>query len=294
MQLWIWRNFGVRLPSDWELLQFTREESAGRCAFADRHQFRLELDWRVVPAPPDFERMLSDYRSRLVELGMKRVQNVSRKGWLGVTCEGPEGVTTRFGRHFPGESCLLELVFIWRNGRNLEEEATVLDSVTEEPVHEGCLRRWRAFGMDLLVTSGLALDRCVVEPAHAQMVFSKPGGGVMESFARHGMVTDWLTGSIEDWLMNRAPRSVSAARAGSSHVEGHSIAKVCGSQRAAGVDGIMGRRMHYESEAWKCPVDGRLYSVSRTHNDGKQSACVPLAGTRLSCCDGLRLLGGRV
>jgi len=42
------------------MLQFSRNTSSGRCVFADRCQFRLELSWRVV----------ADYISSLVKRGV--------------------------------------------------------------------------------------------------------------------------------------------------------------------------------------------------------------------------------
>jgi len=71
MEKWIWRNITLTVPTDWEMLQFSRSAETGRCAFAGRYQFRLGLDWRVVPGPPDFGRMTSDYRARLREKGME-------------------------------------------------------------------------------------------------------------------------------------------------------------------------------------------------------------------------------
>jgi hypothetical protein len=292
MQLWIWRNFRLETPADLEMLQFMRDSRTGRCAFADRYQFRLELDWRVVPAPPDFECMLSGYRARLVELGMKNVRNVSNGAWEGVYCEGPEGESTRFGRHFPGESCLLELIFLWPGKRDIREETAVLGSVAEEPAGAGGLRRWRAFGMDLRASPGFVLEQCMVKPARAEMVFTTRAGMLEECFARFGMVEEWLSDPVDSWLMGRSPRNVSAARAGTRQVAGHGVTRVCGTRRAAGVRGLMGRRSRYEAEAWICPSDGRLYSVSRLCDGEPGKADLPPAGRRLTCCDTLEKAGG--
>ena len=51
LETWVWRHLEVRVPADWELLQFSKTPAEGRCAFADRHGFRLELSWRTVAGP---------------------------------------------------------------------------------------------------------------------------------------------------------------------------------------------------------------------------------------------------
>jgi hypothetical protein len=285
MQLWIWRHFRVRMPAEWEMLQFSRNAAAGRCAFADRYQFRLELNWRGVAGPPDFERMMSDYQARLLERGMKNVCRADHGPWRGVGGEGPEGRSTRFGRFFPGESCLVELVFLWPEERDVPLERGVLDSVAEEPADGRGSRRWRAFGMDLRASRGLALERCTVEPAHVEMVFADAAGRREERFARRGMVGNWLRGSVGDWLRRSVPREVTALAAETRAVDGHDVDSVRGEQRDRGWRGMLGRRSAYEGEAWICPADGRLYAATRTggaEGDGG-----------LSCCAALERSGGR-
>ncbi len=48
MRLWIWRGLCMKVPDDWEMLQFETNTGKGGCAFADRYQFRFEVDWKVV------------------------------------------------------------------------------------------------------------------------------------------------------------------------------------------------------------------------------------------------------
>ena len=286
-QLWIWRGFRIQVPGDWEMLQFSRDTQVGRCAFADRCQFRLELNWRVVAGPPDFDRMMSDYQARLLELGMKNVRHANHCPWRGIEGEGQEGLSTRFGRHFPGAACLTELVFLWRDGRDPALERDVLDSVAEEPPHGSGAKRWRAFGMDLLASEGLALTRCTVEPAHAEMVFTDKAGRREERFARRGLVSEWLRGPVRDWLRSRAPREVSAVSAEARHVGGHCVETIRGEMRARGLAGALGRRTRYEAEAWICPGDGRLYAAFRT-----RSAAEVGVGGRLACCASMAKAGG--
>ena len=65
MVQWIWRQISLRLPATWEMLQFSTEYPQGRCAFADRYQFRFELTWGNVKGEPDYDRMITDYTGKL-------------------------------------------------------------------------------------------------------------------------------------------------------------------------------------------------------------------------------------
>ena len=95
-----------------------RNPQAGRCAFADRYQFRLELSWKVVPGAPDFNRMMSDYAAKLIEEGEEKPEPVDGGPWKGLCVHAQGQLSTRFGRFFPGESCLVELVFPWPEERD--------------------------------------------------------------------------------------------------------------------------------------------------------------------------------
>ena len=104
MRLWVWRYFRLELPDDWEMLQFSRNPHAGRCAFADRYQFRLEISWQALSGPPNMDRLVSDYLSKLKLDGtMPDAVRLDRPPWVGL--RGHQGgiLTSRFSRHFPAE-----------------------------------------------------------------------------------------------------------------------------------------------------------------------------------------------
>ncbi len=70
MRLWVWRNFRMKLPDDWEMLSFSRKSAAGSCAFADRYGYRAELSWKEFNCGPgerpDVKRLMSDYCAKLI------------------------------------------------------------------------------------------------------------------------------------------------------------------------------------------------------------------------------------
>jgi len=291
--LWIWRNIRMRIPADWEMLQFARSADEGRCAFADRYRFRLELSWRATAGSPDLERTISDYAAKLLEQTKRPPARLACGPWYGLQCEraGNGGLlptseadasdTTRFARFLTELRCVVEVVFLWPDGREQPLEETVLDSVAAEPQHDG-RQRWRAFGMDILADSGLALTACRVEPASAEMLFADESSGTAERFARRGMVSEWLKEPVSDWQQRQAPDDAEMT-VSTQHDRGHEISRTAGRIRGRGLRGKLSRTAWREAAAWICPADGRLYSVSRT-GARPASTDAELFGRRLACC----------
>ena len=277
---WVWRNFGLSVPSDWEMLQFSRSADAGRCVFADRYQFRLEFDWRVVPGPPDFDRMMSDYLAQLQEDGLEQGTRFGLDDWHGVRGVAESGPVTRLGRHFPAESCLAELVFLWPKRADDALLADIARSVAVEPCVRGSYRRWRAFGMDLLADGALELDACDVQPAMAEMTFADAKHRRRERFGRRGMVKEWLKQPLAAWLRSWVGGELRNAEASEFDAGGHDVHRLAWTGRT----GALRRPVRCEATAWICPRDKRLYSVVAFVDPGGA-----VAGGRLSCCDGLGL-----
>jgi len=288
MQLSVWQNVRIELPGDWELLQFSLQAEAGRCAFADRYQMRLELNWRTVPGPPDLQRTMSDYvaRLRLTE-SMADAASTEAAGWPGIEGHQAGLATTRFGRYLADASRLVEIVFLWPEARDRELEGRVLGSTAIEPERLGRFRRWRAFGMDLLATGGLRLAACQVLPAKARMAFGDGKGGAEESFERLGLVGEWLRGSVRDWLEHVARKEADLDGGDAVERRGHTVETVAGRRRGRGIARLWRGRSRYASAAWTCPADGRLYRVTTT--GGPEAAGEELAGRRLSCCGDMEL-----
>jgi len=286
MERWVWRNFGLSVPSDWEMLQFSRNMSSGRCVFADRYQFRLELSWRVVAGPPDFGRTTSDYLAKLQEQGMTGGSRFRQGPWHGVNGKVGGQATTRLGRHFNAESCLVELVFLWPGRKDTGLLRKIAASVEEEPQHGGRFRRWRAFGMDLLAADGLPLKTCTAEPANAEMVFSDEKCRSVERFARRGMVREWLKQPPDEWLRGWVDQDVQEVRTSATVLRGHTVHRLSGERRLPGI----GRgRARYDAAAWICRGDGRLYSISCSRAAKSADVEPMLAGGRLSCCAAMEL-----
>ena len=286
IERWIWRNFGLSIPLNWEMLQFSRNHENGRCAFADRYQFRLELNWLVVPGAPDFDRMMSDYLASLRERGMTDCARFKHRAWHGVGGELDGQATTRLGRWFAAEQCVVELVFLWLRKRDTALMRRIADSVAVEPEYGGRFRRWQAFGMDLLAAKELPLRSCAVEPANVEMKFADEKGRSVERFGRRGMVREWLKRPPDQWLRRWVDSDLRDIRTSAIGVRGHSVDLLAGELV---LPGVRRRRAKYDAAAWICPADGRFYSVSCTGLDHTADADSIVAGGRLSCCSALEL-----
>ena len=154
MLTWVWNNFEMSVPEEWEMLYFAKSPDFGRCGFADRYRYRLEFNWKKVPGEPDFERMMSDYDAKLRTDGVMTGIHRTRSGpWKGVEGRMDTTLTSRYGRYFPEEKSLIEIVFLWPEKKDSAVVKTILNSVGCVPVVREQFRRWKAFGMELLCDS---------------------------------------------------------------------------------------------------------------------------------------------
>lgn len=284
MRTWIWQHFSIDVPTDWEMLQFSRNPSVGRCAFADRYQFRLEFNWKIIPGEPDFKRMIGDYRERLEEsLDVVSTEEKKHGQWWGIDSIGDEVLHSRFGRFFEEKSCLIEIVFLWTEGKDRSLTKKVLDSVQAQPVVNDQYSHWKAFGMDVLASKDLEMAQCQVETALAKILFSDKRKERIEIFQRLGMVPEWLNVPTEQWLA-RQMDDLTEVRTSFDSVNGHDIVTKIGKIKKKRWPMPGSKMIEQVSSAWVCPHDGRLLCATVL------SAKEPnLAGTRLGCCEGILL-----
>lgn len=282
LQSWLWNGIELSLPDDWEMLQFTRNPESGRCAFADRYQFRFELDWMRVDAPPDMERMAADYVAKLQEDGLESVSKSCHAQWLGASGKEKGVPVSRYGTFLPGGSCILEAVFIWAKGEKASPsfEGRILDSIKARPPSADGRQRWRAFGMDWTTAGQLSFDTCQISPGLAEATFNNRKQRLTQRFSRRGMLACWLKTDVRQWLEAQIPKEYKVTSVESSTENGHVLWRL-EAQRSPSVlvDWLHGQRTIYAC-AWICPEDERLYFVAtHAHRNKKEW---PFA--TLSCC----------
>jgi hypothetical protein len=257
MITWIWRQIGIDLPADWECLQYSVNREAGRCAFADRYRFRLELNWRTFASPPDFDRMLKDYAGSL-EATWGDVCSVRCRGWPGLVGQRPGEAVSRFGAYLEELGIVVELVFIHPEQRDDALEARILNTVREVMPDAAGFQRWRAFGMDLRVPRAFTLKECAVRPLLTGLRFEgpkKPDGWV---FRRYGMVDRWLQLSLRDWLAAQTGDSLKEGRPETLTRRNEHVERLTGAWRPRG---LLHKRGVFAAAAWRNEQDRRLYHV---------------------------------
>ncbi len=260
MKTFIWRQYRFELPDDWEMLQFSRNPESGRCAFADRRQFRFELNWRTVPGTPDFERVLRDYQSRLEEDGMEGVSRLEFPKWHGVRGMQGRRLTTRHGRFFAENQSLVEVVFIWPKDWDKALERRILDSFQFQPSQDGFVR-WCAFGMDLRASHTHQLWETNAQPTSTTLRFTAQKGYREQRFARFAMPEEWLATTPGQWLHTQLPKGYRIDQETRHERNGHDIFSLKGLRFPPRVSDLFRGRRAIKASAWICPETKRLYSL---------------------------------
>jgi len=266
MQLYIWRHFQIQVPDHWEMLFYGKNAQAGKCTFADRYQHRLEFTWSVVPGKPDFTRMLDDYLAEFRrDDEVTEVAKIILGAWSGFTARLGEVLTSRVGRFFPQDRCLVELVFLWPEQRDVQLERRVMESVREESLTPEGNWRWRAFGMDLYASAECELDQCTVQAGLARMTFaSMKQRQRVEIFERMGLVSQWLHRPVQEWLTLRRPLGVTVRQDVLETAQEMEVSHLIGDQLAEGWRRLLFKRTSFDSRAWMNKHDGRLYCQTIT------------------------------
>ncbi len=237
------------------MLQFSRDPERGRCAWADRYRFRMELNWQRVKGEPDFDRMMKDYAGAL-SATWEDIEPVRHREWPGLAGKRDHEAVSRFGRYFSEIGLLVEIVFVNLDKRDVRLEREVLDTVCAAPPDGRGFQRWRAFGMDLRVPARFAPTEFVVEPARIGLRFDGPTRPDRWIFRRYGMVDSWMKTSLRDWLDRQADAFVRNRRTDTVTRGGIDIERMQGEWVPKG---LLLARGAYASAAWRDPRDGRLY-----------------------------------
>jgi hypothetical protein len=288
---WMWRNFSMEMPADWELLQFARNPEQGRCAFADRYQFRLEFSWRTANRAPDVGQVMNEYEKAFREQRTLResVQSLGVAGWKGFRAPLADGtLSSRFGRYFDSPRLLTEAVLLWPQPLfDVALEETLLSSIMYLPPADNGTQRWKAFGMDLLADAAYGCEEVNVRPAYARFRFADTHTeGVGQLFERFGMVNEWLHESLEEWLNTRLPPGLLERTVRIVDREGHRRYRIEGKITPKTAFSRLRKPNTFRLEAWICPNDNRLYliaCISPPAAGGAKAKKDPAGGV-MACC----------
>lgn len=287
---WSWLGVGMRLPVDWEMLRFSRNPETGHCIFADRYQYRLELNWKRVPEPPDMERMINDYQAKLADQGMKNLRRTGHSPWQGITGLDGDCEISRYGRYLPENNLILEAVFLWPPAEKAKpaSEGRVLDSIRAETTAADGTRQWQAFDMVWKAPEKWLFQDCEASATQTGMTFEASNGRDKATFARHAMVSQWLTTSVSEWLEDNMPAAYRKKSLRCTIQAGHEVANlVAEREQSVWPDWRHGRRM-YQACAWVCPQKQRLFCLTRLNHQKKRDTLSETA-VALSCCPSLEV-----
>ena len=281
----------LTLPDDWEMLQYSKNPVQGRCAFADRYQFRFEMNWSDVQSPPDMERLLSDYAASIEEARQPKPSPLQSGAWHGLSMMTENGCcVTGYCRYFSEISQLLEICFIYPSGqpRDGSAEDKILSSVHPVITQADACQPWRAFGLDWCVSPELSLSRCTVSCGLAELSFCSQNLRATQTFSRRGLLSLWLKEPMEQWIKKTIPKDFTVISAKQRQHHGHDICDLlCAPSSFAWTDLLFGKRLLAVS-AFLCPQEGRLYAVTDLHRGKKTHPTAP----RLSCSCGISVSPG--
>lgn len=253
---WAWRQIGLDLPGDWEMLQYSKNPAKGGSSFADRTGFRFQLVWSQVPGPPDTGRMLRDYRSRLeCSEGLEQAKEERHRHWIAVSGIQEGRPVTRFGNYLEPLGRMLELVFLHRRERDEDLEQRVIQSCQALPERNDRIP-WKACGLSFEVRSELPLDTILIAPARASFLFKDPKRFDQEKFERLGMVTQWLNGSLDSWMDAQKPVTLRDWQIQTRQHAGCRVRTGIGTLPATRT---FGKQRTFQMAAWIHSGDGRLY-----------------------------------
>lgn len=271
MKTWIWHGLRFDLPGDWEMLQFSKKPETGRCAWADREGYRMEVFWKRPASAPAMDVLLATFPQRLSQEHDASVVSLPDvKPWK--MWKVGEGAVARIHAMAFESERLLEVVFNLPDG-NGEECAAVLNSFRADPA--GDATTWAAFGMEWNVPAGHGMTSCVVQPARAEIEMCDRRKREILRFMRLGMVSHWLRDDPQDWLRRRLPGGyVLISEELLSLRDGRVAAVLAGGPRWPGIL-PWARPPGWTACVWLEPCDGRLYCVERLSRRASESRALP-------------------
>lgn len=276
---WIWHSLQITLPDDWEMLQYSKNPEQGQCVFADRYQFRFEINWTRVHTKPDLGRLVSDYAASILENKLPEPRRNQSGSWQGLsTCENGH-VITRYANYLAEASLLIEASFIYPAEQASDKmgEERILSSIKTVTTAQANYQPWKAFGLDFQVDKGLKLSHCAISCGYAEMSFSDTKQHTVHTFTRRGLLQFWLNEDIDTWLEKTIPNDFKLVSKSHIQKHGHDICNITcrPSSHTVWSDLIYGQRC-LSIAAYISPKDGRLYTVSDLHRQKKSTSAIPV------------------
>jgi hypothetical protein len=201
-----WHGLALSVPRDWEIVRHGLSPALGSLCFVDRRRERLTLSWAAVKSVPDLGRIVHEWAGLACERGAPRPFDVG--SWTGLMLQTAAGVETRVVSYDASTMRLLELRILARAGE--ERLARELIGGIRVRAEAEPVRRFRAFGIDVVVPRDFALRSAAVAPCDVSFRFERAAGGretplLRFSAQRLGMAGTWFDGDFAGLLAAKAP-----------------------------------------------------------------------------------------
>jgi len=265
----VWQDIEVSVPSSWELVRYGLHYERGVCTFSDELEERLQLSWQRDIGQPDFERLLSDLKSKehvedSDDAEQHRVPEFSPlpgpEAWHGVVITRQDGIVTRAARHFGPHKTLVEATVLWQTGRDAETETGVLSSIRVAGKTEWS--KWQAFGIWAEVPRAMRLVSCQCLPGKTQWSFQGKKTFPTVAISRVGFASVWLKEPLRDWLQKQVPeRSRVLRRVTKQTGAGHSMEQITSTRSRGHLGFLVGAKITRNDYACLCPGEERVYHV---------------------------------
>ncbi len=253
-----WRGLRLLHPVDWEPAALSGPKEPAKCILVDRRVERLEMTWKIIPRPPDLQRMYE--RRGRSERDVPTASLSGVPGWSGLVRKAQAKTTVVAGRYFRDSHCLVQVVLFWQDRRDHDLERSVLTSI--RPLSEDGARIWQAAGLKVQVPEPFELASASTRVGCVAWEFASKGRGEPGlSVARLAMPEHWLKGPLREWLGQELPKGFKALR-DIRVSQGPHAADEVRSHGGSVLGKIVGRGTYRVDRAWLCETEQRVYRMS--------------------------------
>ena len=255
-----WRGIGFQHPATWEEAAVSGPGEEGRCLLVDLHGQRLEIRWQFTDNDPQIEQLIDKFRRDVG--GRFHEPEGLPAPWRGTVRDTPQGLVVEAGRVFPERKCLVEVDVIWPDGRVVELEQQLLQSV-HLSAPDSPERVWRAMGLH--ATTGTRFELVEIEAEVGRVTWrfeANKKAGPWLTVQRIALPAAWLTEALMGWLESDQGKRSRLVSSRTTHYAGHEAEQVITVRKTGGIGGLFGQVRSRSDVAWQCEAEGRVYRVS--------------------------------
>lgn len=255
-----WFGMNCTIPDGWEIVQHSTDAEKGSLGFVDRRYQRAQLNWRRVTGKPETNRMMQDLKSRdRSHFPDAEVSATFRlQQWTGYYRTTDRECITRAGTYDKKWQRWIDLVIIWPQGYNRDEEYTLLSGFKTRDYKNESVMRWRAFNMCFYVPKDWTLQGVLA--GSIQKVFEFAHAHIMTRIIKRSIPQIWHDADLEHILRDEN-RSYNGTVTSCTYGT-HEARCFRGREKQAHFRWLLGRRFYKDDVIWECPSAYAIYQIS--------------------------------